>query len=76
MIKIVLASPSYLQWEGFKSIIKEIEYISVIGEINKKSDFIVKLKSFHPDILVIDNDSEDFVDIDELRDILKLSAAI
>lgn len=74
MIKIVLASPSYLQREGLKAIIKENENISVIGEINKKSDMRAILKSFQPDIIVIDNDSKDFVDINELRDILKLSA--
>ncbi|MHB8338392.1 MAG: LuxR C-terminal-related transcriptional regulator [Ignavibacteriaceae bacterium] len=74
MIKYVLASPSYLLREGLKAITKENENISIIGEINNKLDFRTKLMSLQPDILVIDNDSGDFVDIDELRDIFKHSS--
>jgi len=61
--------------EGLKAVTKDNEDISIIGEINKKTDFRIKLKSMQTDILVIDNDSGDFVDIDELKEIHKLSAS-
>ncbi len=75
MIKIVLAGTAYLMREGFKAIIKGNENISIIGEINKKTNMRTKLKSLQPDILVIDNDSMDPFDVDELSEIRELFAS-
>ena len=75
MTSVVMAGTIYLAREGFKTIIGNNESFSLIGEIINKSEFLTKLKCLKPDILVLDNDSKDFIDTDELRELNKLSAA-
>ncbi len=75
MTSVVIASSIYLAREGFKTILGDNESFSLIGEITNKSEFRTTLISLKPDILVADNDSMDFFDIDELSDICELSAA-
>ncbi len=74
MTSVVMAGTIYLAREGFKTIIGNNESFSLIGEIINKSEFLTKLKCLKPDILVLDNDSKDFIDTDELRELNKLSA--
>lgn len=75
MTSVVIAGSIYLAREGFKTILGNNENFSLIGEITNKAEFRTKLKSLKPDILVVDNDSMDFFDIDELSDMCELSAA-
>lgn len=71
MISTVIADPSYLVREGFKTIIKNSQKITLIGEITKKEELQPKLKSLKPDILVIDADFTDFLEVEELSIIMK-----
>ncbi len=71
MISTVIADPAYLVREGFKTIIKSSQKITLIGEITKKEELQPKLKSLKPDILVIDADFTDFLEVEELSIIMK-----
>ena len=53
MTNVVIADPGYLVRKGFKTIIEETEYISLIGEITNRIEFWTKLKYLKPDILVV-----------------------
>ncbi len=72
MTNIVIAGSKYLTREGFKTVLANNEDFSLIGEITNKMELHEKLKSLKPEILVVDNDSKDFIDIDELSELYKL----
>ena len=74
MTSVVIAGSIYLAREGFKTILGNNENFSLIGEITNKTEFWTKLKSLKPDILIVDNDSKDFIDIDELSKVHEFSA--
>ena len=75
MTNAVIASPAFLSREGFKTILENDKNFSLVGEITNKKEFPTILISLKPDILVVDNDSMDFFDADELSEIRELSAA-
>ncbi|MCL5028514.1 MAG: response regulator transcription factor [Bacteroidetes bacterium] len=74
MTSVVIAGSIYLAREGFKTILGNNESFSLIGEITNKSEFRTTLISLKPDILVVDNDSKDFIEANELSELNKLSA--
>ena len=74
MTSVVIAGSIYLAREGFKTILGNNENFSLIGEIINKAEFRTKLKSLKPGILVVDNDSKDFIDIDELSKVHEFSS--
>jgi DNA-binding NarL/FixJ family response regulator len=74
MTSVVIACSIYLVREGVKTILGNNESFSLIGEIINKAEFRTKLKSLKPGILVVYNDSKDFIDTDELSELNKLSA--
>ncbi|TAL56847.1 MAG: response regulator transcription factor [Bacteroidetes bacterium] len=53
-IKILLADNSFLIRQGFKSVIKEIDNFSLVGEAEKAEDLSEKLLLAQPDVLIID----------------------
>lgn len=73
MTSVVIAEPAYLVREGFKTIIEKSEKVSLIGEITKKEEFHIKVESLKPDILVIDANTVNFVEVEELSKVGNLS---
>lgn len=53
-IKILLADNSFLIRQGFKSVIKEAENLTLVGEAEKAEDLSEKLLLTQPDVLIID----------------------
>ncbi len=76
MTSIAIASPAFLSREGFRMIIENNKNFQLVGEITNKREFKEGLQPLKPDILVVDNDSEDFIGIDELSKLTRLSAGI
>ena len=73
MVNAVIADPVFLVREGFKSIIQKNNSIALKGEITNGREFWTKINSLKPDILIVDYDSPDFVEIEELKKIEEIS---
>lgn len=53
-IKILLADNSFLIRQGFKSIIRDMNYLVLAGEAERADDLSEKLLLTQPDVLIID----------------------
>jgi len=60
MTKVLIADNSVMAREGIKSILSECDDINVVGECEKSSNLLAKIKEAEPQILLIDYCSTEF----------------
>ena len=54
IISVLLADAQPLYREGIKSVLTEVKGIKIVGEVDNNQELLVKLRTFQPDVLILD----------------------
>lgn len=73
MIKIVIADAQYLIRIGLKNLLSSTKEFSIVGEATNSEQLLDLVKSFHPEVVIFDYNSEKNFILDDIKQIRKSS---
>lgn len=73
MIKVVLADKQMLTKAGLQSFIKENKGLLLLEDVNNKQDLYRVISQEKPQVLVVDYNLKDFINIEDLAEVKRLS---